>query len=89
MPAFESIQIISANIFERHSFPKYDTSIDMSGDRVEAYEKRLMASGSIQKLQRLISFFNDGTFQSQPVVKLTSTTSLHMQRKLKRSATLL
>ena len=50
MPAFESIPTISANIFDRDSFPKYDASIDVSGDRVEAYANLVMASGSIQKL---------------------------------------
>ena len=79
MTAFESIPTISANIFERDSFPKDDTSIDMSGDRMEAYANIVMASGSIQKLQRLISFCNYGTFQFQPSVNLTATTSLHVQ----------
>ena len=55
----------------------------MSGDCVEAYANLVMASGSIKKLQRLISFFNDGTFQFQPAVTLTATTYLHVQRKLK------
>ena len=50
MPAFESIPTISANIFERYSFPKYDTFIDMSGDLVEAYANLVMESSSIQKL---------------------------------------
>ena len=68
MPAFESIPTIPANIFERYSFPKDDTSIDMSGDRVEAYVNLVMVSGSIKNLQSLISFFNDGTFQFQPAV---------------------
>ena len=54
MPAFESIPKMSANIFERDSFPKDDTSIDVSGDRVEAYANLVMESCSIQKLQRLI-----------------------------------
>ena len=51
---------------------------------MEAYVKLVMASGSIQKLQRLILFCNDGTFQFQPAVNLTATTSLHVQRKLKK-----
>ena len=63
MPAVESIPNISTNISERDIFPKDDTSIDMSGDRVESYENLVMESGSIQKLQMLISFCNDGTFQ--------------------------
>ena len=83
MPAFESIPTISANIFERDSFAKYDTSIDMSGDRLEAYANLVMASSSIQNLQRLVFFCNDGTFQFQPAVNLTATNSLHVQRKLK------
>ena len=83
MPAFESIPTISANIFERDSFPKDDTSIDMPGDRVEACANLVIASVSIQKLHSLISFCNDGTFQFQPAVKLAATTSLHVQRKLK------
>ena len=88
MPAFESIPTISTNIFDIDSFPRDDTSIDMSGDSVEAYANLVMAYGSIQKIQRLILFCNDGTFQFQPEVKLTATTSLHVQRKLKISATL-
>ena len=51
---FESIPTNSANIFERDSFPKDDTSIDVSGDHVEAYANLVMESCSIQKLQRLI-----------------------------------
>ena len=43
-----------------------------------------MASGSIQKLQMLISFCNDGKFQFQPAVNLAATISLHVQQKLKK-----
>ena len=50
---------------------------------MEANTNLVMASGYIKKIQRLGSFFNDGSFQFQPVVKLTATTSLHVQRKLK------
>ena len=78
IPPFKSVPTISANIFDGDSFPKDDTSIDVSGDRVEDYANPVMASGSIQKLQRLISFCNDGTFQFQPAVNLTATTSLHV-----------
>ena len=42
MPAFQSIPKMSANIFERDIFPKDDTSIDMSGYRVEAYANLLI-----------------------------------------------
>ena len=54
MPAFESIPTISANTFEKDSFPKDDTSIYMSGDSVGAYANLVIAYGSIQNIQRLI-----------------------------------
>ena len=56
----------------------------MSGDRVESYVNLVVEFGSIQKLQRLILFCNYGTFQFQPEVNLTETTSLHVQQKLKK-----
>ena len=84
MPAVESIPNISTNISERDIFPKDDTSIDMSGDRVEAYANPVMVSSSIQKIQRLVSFCNDVTFQFQQAINLTATTSLHVQRRLKK-----
>ena len=83
MPTFEIIPTISANIFEGDSFPKDDTSIDMSVDRLEAYANPVISSGYIQNLQSLISIFNYGTFQFHPAVNLTATTYLHVKLKLK------
>ena len=66
--------------------PADDVSINMMGNCVEAYGTIIMVSGLIQKLQRLILFCNNYTFQFQPAVIVAAMESLNAKRKSKQSS---